>query len=148
MPHQAVKIIPGVDTTRTVALNEAALSSTNLVRLVPDRQGLGIVQKLGGWTNYYSIPFSSTVRALKGWADLNSVNHLAVGSETNLNMLTSGNLKDITPLQYFTSVPADFSTTLGSSIVTVTDADIAASVLDYVIYLTPVSVGGLILQGP
>lgn len=148
MPHNAVKIIPGVDTTRTPALNEAALSSTNLIRLVPDRQGLGLVQKLGGWTSYYQFPFNSPIRHLKGWADLNSTNHLAVGTQNSLNVLTSNSLKDVTPLYYETSIPAVFATTSGSATVTVTDSEIVASVLDFVEYITPVSIGGIVLQGP
>ena len=147
MPHNAVKIIPGVDTTRTIALNEAALSSTNLVRLVPDRQGLGLVQKLGGWQAYYEFPFTSTVRALKGWADLNSDNHLAVGAETSLSVLTDGTLLDITPLSYDTEISPDFSSTSGSNIINVVDPTIQNSTYNYVVYVTPVSVGGLILQG-
>lgn len=148
MPHNAVKIIPGVDTTRTIALNEAALSSTNLVRLVPDRQGLGLVQKLGGWSAYFDFAMTSPVRALKGWMDLNNTNHLAIGCESSLNVLTNGNPLDITPLEFVTNTAPVFSTTSGSNVVTVTDANIVASTLDFVEYITPVSVGGLILQGP
>lgn len=147
MPHNAVKLIPGVDTTRTVALNEAALSSTNLIRLVPDRQGIGLVQKLGGWTNYYPYAFTSPIRALKGWADLNQVNHLAVGTETSLTVLTDGNPANITPLESITSVAPKFSISSGSRTATVTDASIIASVLDCVSYATPVSVGGVVFSG-
>ena len=65
MPHQSLKLIPGVDVNRTAALNEAAISAGDLIRFIPDRQGAGLVQKLGGWTTYAG-PFNSYVRAL--WA--------------------------------------------------------------------------------
>ena len=48
MPHSTLKLIPGVDQNRTLALNESAISTTNLVRFVPDKQNIGLVQKLGG----------------------------------------------------------------------------------------------------
>jgi len=86
MPHASVKITPGVDQNETPALNQTGLSYTNLVRFVPDRNGLGLVQKLGGWTNYpssSSAAQSSIVRSLWAWEDTNSNSWLAVGAETN-----------------------------------------------------------------
>jgi hypothetical protein len=85
---------------------------------------------------------------LKGWADLNANNHLGIGAESSLNVLTNNTLVNITPQTTSTNVAPNFSTTSGSNIVTVIDASITASVLDYVVYETPVSVGGLILTGP
>ena len=62
MPHSSLKLIPGVDTNRTPALNEAAISSGDLIRFIPDKQGLGLVQKLGGWTTYAG-PFPAYIRS-------------------------------------------------------------------------------------
>ena len=81
MPHQSLKLIPGVDQTKTPALNEAAVSESQLVRFVPDRTLGGIVQKLGGWTKYISTQFNSIIRALHAWADTNADSYLAVGAE-------------------------------------------------------------------
>lgn len=147
MAHTTLKLIPGVDVIKTPTLNEAALSSTNLIRFMPDRNNLGLVQKLGGWVAYYNSAYSSSIRALKGWADLNAVNHLAVGAQSSLNVLTSGYNINITPQISVTNTAPNFSTTLGSEIVTVVDSNITASVLDYVNYVTPVSVGGVVLTG-
>jgi hypothetical protein len=86
MPHASVKFLPGVDQNETPALNQTGLSYTNLIRFVPDRNGVGLVQKLGGWTGYPSPSFpsqSSIVRNMWAWADTNSNNWLAIGSETN-----------------------------------------------------------------
>jgi hypothetical protein len=131
-----------------LALNEAAYSSSALIRFLPERNGLGLAQKLGGWVAYYNSVLSSKVRALKGWADFNTINHLAIGAETQLDVLTSNNLVDITPQITVTNSAPNFTTIAGSNAVNVTDAGITASVLDYVNYVTPVSVGGIILTGP
>jgi hypothetical protein len=148
MARSTLKLIPGVDVIKTPVLNEAALSSTNLIRFLPDRNQLGLPQKLGGWVAYYNAPLTSTIRALKGYADLNGVNHLAIGCTSELALLTSGNLQDITPLIYADNIAPNFSTTVGSTTVTVIDPNLTASTLDYVEFITPVSVGGIVLTGP
>jgi len=148
MPHATIKLKPGVETNITFALNEAAYSTSQLIRFLPERNGLGLAQKLGGWVNYYTSAISSAIRALKGWADLNAVNHLGIGAETSLSILTNSNLANITPQTTITNTAPVFATTSGSTTVTVTDSNISASVLDYVNYVTPVAVGGLVLSGP
>lgn len=147
MAHQTLKLIPGVDVIKTPTLNEAALSSTNLIRFMPDRNNLGLPQKMGGWVTYYNSAFSSPIRALKGWADLNAINHLAVGTTTQLDVLTNGNLANITPQISVTNTAPNFSTSTGSNVVTIVDTNITPSILDYVNFVTPVSVGGLVLTG-
>lgn len=148
MPHNTLKLRPGVETTTTLALNEAAYSTSNLIRFLGERNGLGLAQKLGGWVAYYSTSIGSKIRALKGWADLNAKNYLGIGAESSLNILTNNTLTNITPQISTTNTATNFSTTSGSNVITVIDSNITASVLDYVNYVTPVSVGGLILTGP
>lgn len=89
MPHATLKLAPGVDQNRTLVLNEAAISSTQLVRFVPDRQGLGLIQKLGGWTKFFSSTILSTVRALWPWEDTNNNSYLGVGCENRISVITS-----------------------------------------------------------
>jgi hypothetical protein len=89
MPHATLKFLPGVDENRTMALNESSLSYTQLVRFVPDKQGLGLVQKLGGWTRFFPSSVGSTVRALWGWQDTNEETHLALGSENRIAITTA-----------------------------------------------------------
>jgi len=147
MAHSTIKLVPGVETNNTPALNQTAYSSSQLIRFLPERNGLGLAQKLGGWVAYYTSALASKIRALKGWADLNAINHLGIGAESSLNVLTSGNLIDITPQITTTNSTALFSTTAGSNVVDVTDYGVVASTLDQVNYVTPVSVGGIILNG-
>jgi len=72
MPHASLKLIPGVDQNRTPALNEAAISDSNLIRFVPDRNGLGLPQKIGGWTSYLPNPVGYEIKKLWPWADTNN----------------------------------------------------------------------------
>jgi len=148
MPHNMVKLQPGVDTTATLAVNQANYSVSNLIRFIYDRSQLGLAQKLGGWVAYYQSALSSKIRALKGWADLNAINHLGIGAESSLNVLTSGNLINITPQITTTNSGPNFSTTSGSNVVQVVDYGLIGSTLDYVNYVTPVTLGGIVLTGP
>ena len=81
MPHASLKLMPGVDVNKTPALNEAAISQSQLVRFIPDRTLGGLVQKLGGWTKFFSGQIGSIVRCLWAWEDTNSNSYLAVGAD-------------------------------------------------------------------
>lgn len=161
MPHASFKIKPGVDQNETPALNEAGLSTSNLIRFIYDRNGNGLVQKLGGWTKYYSNSFSKVIRAIWPWEDANSVAHLAVGTQNGdddnqaqLSVITNGALKTVTPQTVITNSSTSLagisfvSTTAGSSIVNITDKNVAGiNQYDCVYIATQISVGGLILFG-
>ena len=101
MPHQTLKIVPGVDTNKTPTLNEVAVSYTDLVRFMPDRSGLGLVQKLGGWTRFISGTFSAPIRALKAWSDLEYTKYLAIGGDDDVGAQvfrqSDNSLIDVTP---------------------------------------------------
>jgi hypothetical protein len=154
MPHSSLKLIPGVDQNKTLALNEAAISESQLIRFVPDRTLGGIVQKLGGWTKFFNSTVGSTVRALWAWEDTNSNSYLAVGAEGapaggggTLQVIQSGGATDITPQTAEFNVPVSFSTTAGSNIVTITHNSSNISDYDVVDIRTHVSVGGIVLFG-
>lgn len=155
MPHASLKVKPGIDQNETPALNEAGLSSSDLIRFIPDRNGIGLVQKLGGWTKFFNDTFSTPVRALWGWEDTNSQSHLAIGQEsapiTNesvLSVITNGVQIFITPRSEQTDIAADFDTTSGSAVVKVTDATTVGLIGFNTVYIeTHVSVGGVILFG-
>lgn len=154
MAEASLKVIPGVDQNKTPALNEAALSSCNLVRFMPDRSGYGLVQKLGGWTAYYPTPISTTPRALWAWEDTNAATYLAVGNQAaptslqaSLDIIAAGNLTNITPRTLTTNPTINFTTTAGSSVVTIVDAGISTSNFDTVFISTPVAIDTLILAG-
>lgn len=154
MPHQSLKLLPGVDQNKTPALNEAAVSQSQLVRFIPDRTLGGLIQKLGGWTKFYSNTVGSIVRCLWAWEDTNANSYLGVGAEGvpaggggALTVIQSGGSTDITPQTTTVNVTVDFSTTAGSNAITVTDTGRNADNYDVVDIQTQISVGGLILFG-
>ena len=147
MPHQALKLIAGVDQNKTPTLNEAAISYSNLIRFIPDRNNIGLVQKLGGWTQFFTNPIGSVVRTLLAWEDINANAWLAVGAEASLSVITGGGLKNVTPQTTTANVAVAFTATSGSDLITVTAAGSALDQYDTVDIQTQVSVGGLVLFG-
>jgi hypothetical protein len=155
MPHASVKLKPGVDVTETPALNEAGISESNLIRFIADRNGIGLVQKLGGWVKYYPSQMAAKVRALWAWSDTNANSHLAVGTElvsgqvySNLSVITDGTLDPITPTFAEDNVTPAVSSTAGSTIFTITDTTITGIGVDDAVYIqTQISIGGVILFG-
>ena len=167
MPHATVKLNPGVDQNETPALNETGFSSTNLIRFVFDRNGVGLIQKLGGWTRFYPSPMAYVVREMWAFEDTIGLAHLAVGTgawvSPNRSQMLMINQQpntsrlstlDITPTSTISNQVVDpalaFSATtiMGSSIVVITDnVNTGITGFDSVYIPTPVAVGGLILFG-
>jgi hypothetical protein len=122
MPSTAITLVPGVNTTKTLSKNEAGISLSDQIRF---REGL--VEKLGGWTSYYSGTFANPPRALWAWRDFQNSVFLAVGTSNQLAAITSGVLRDITPrvltsnlTNCFTGVSSDPVNII--SVLSVTDA--------------------------
>ena len=148
MPHAQVKLSPGIDQNETPALNQAGISSSQLIRFIPDRNGLGLVQKLGGWAKFYATAISTPVRAIWAWDDTNSVIHLAYGSTNNLSVITNNVSQNITPTYTTDNVTPYFNTVLASSTVAIQDTVTTGITSACSVYIqTHVSVGGLILFG-
>ena len=147
MPHASLKLIPGVDQVKTPALNEAALTYSQLIRFLPDRSGMGLPQKLGGWVKYYPNTISTPVRNLKAWEDLNQNLYLAVGAEGSLSAISNGVNKVLTPATNTDNVPEIITTTAGSTLVVVTDSGNNTNIYSYVYINTPISIGGIVLSG-
>jgi len=143
VPFGGVTLIPGVNVERTPTLNQAGVSQSQLIRY---RDGL--IQKIGGWVNFYPLALAGVPRDLHAWEDLNQVSRLAVGTTRQLGVIRGGVLTDITPQVFVSDFAPNFSTTVGSPSVLVTDPNInTVTTFDSVFYNTPVSVGGIILSG-
>jgi hypothetical protein len=143
MAFGSVTLEPGVNVERTPMVLRAGYSSSSLIRFLN-----GLAQKLGGWLLFYPFSLPGTPRDLHAWEDLNQAKHLAIGTTTTLQVLTSGTLVDITPQTFASSFAPNFSTTAGSPIVQVVDPNIAnVTVLDSIFFEVPVSQGGLVLDG-
>lgn len=143
MPYGEVTLIPGVNVERTPTLLQTGFSQSQLIRFKDS-----LAQKLGGWQKFYSLAVAGKPRDLHAWQDLNSTSHLAVGTTTQLDVITSGALKDITPQTLTTNPAPNFSTTASSPTVTITDPGISnVTVFDSVLFNVPIAVDGLVLSG-
>ena len=148
MPHATMRLVPGVDQNRTPTLNEAAISSCNLIRFQPDRQGVALPQKLGGWLKYYSTAVSGVPKAMWAWQDAYAQPYLSIGTTTGLYSLNSaGSLSNISAQQYIVDKPVSVTTVAGSATVKITDTSSNVQSGDTVFIKTQISVGGLVLFG-
>ena len=132
---------PGVNLQSSPTLNKTQWAKTQAVRFYA-----GLLQKLGGWSHYCATPVIGTCRALLGWADLNGNPYVATGTEQRLQVISGGAVTDITPVLPLNNTP-NFSTTMGSNVVTIIDTYAPPIAGDWVNIVTPVSVGGLVISG-
>jgi hypothetical protein len=156
MPHATLKVAPGVDTNKTPALNEVAVSYADLVRFMPDRTNLGLVQKIGGWVRYVDGGFSDVIRCLKAWSDLNATKYLAIGGEGDVGAQVfrpeDSALIDVTPRAMSDDVTPNgttkgLKTASGSNAVTFYANNIPNS-FSYVYFPTRIALGNVVLYGP
>jgi hypothetical protein len=156
MPHASLKLVPGVDSQETPALNEnSGISQTQLIRFMPDRNGLGLVQKIGGWQKFNALPSPAIVRALWAWEDLNLNAHLAVGTQTivsagaaQLAVITNGSIDNITPTTLEDDISPVFQSFTGNPSIEITDTTTTGITNFNSVYIaTQVSIGGIVLFG-
>lgn len=165
MPHSSLKLLPGVDQNKTPTLNEAAISTSQLIRFIPDRTLGGLVQQVGGWTRYpvgdSSSSMRSIVRALCAWEDTNNNSFLGIGAQgvalgggwslQNIKKTSDGSFSapdDISPaILTVNNATVTASTTIGSNSVLITDTGRGITGNDVVWIKNPISVGGIILFG-
>lgn len=155
MATASLKLRPGVDTNASPVLNEAGISSCNLIRLWRDRTGIASIQKLGGWSKFYSSKIPSIARQVWPWQDQNHKQHLGIGCSTSgtagvgapLLVLTSGSLTNITPLVRQDNVAPLVTTTTTSNTVFIDDAGSNINNYTAVFVTTHIAVGGIIVFG-
>jgi hypothetical protein len=158
VPHASFKLAPGgVNSQETQAQNEnGGIFQSQLIRFFYDAGGWNLVAKLGGWTQWVPTVFSSIIRALWAWEDLNDNSWLAVGTQTNaatgyaqLAAITNGMLTDITPHYTIANEGnSQFAVTSGSNLITITDITVTGLTnYDTVFITTQVSIGGVVLFG-
>lgn len=142
MPMASVKLKPGVNTQLTPSLNEAGVTQSQLIRYKD-----ALIQKIGGWSQYYPIAIGSTIKDIHAWQGVGATKFLGVAATQSLSVINSGSLSDITPQTRTSDFSPAFSVSSGSNRVTVVDAGSSVSVFDTVFFNTPVNVGGVLLQG-
>lgn len=138
-----VRLVPGVQLEATPTLNKAGVSSGNLIRW---RNGL--VEKIGGWIRFYQFVIGSIPRDLHAWQDINGIDHLGIGADASLSVITSGSLVPITPQTTTTNTPPFFTATSGSNVIQIQDSNITNPTINNSVFIAvPVSVGGQVIQG-
>lgn len=147
MAFSSVILRPGVVVEATPTLNTAGYSASSL-----GRYRAGLFEKLGGWLSYYLLTIGIP-RALLAWQDFSGTKRLATAATTAINVITGNTLatrtaQNITPQTLITDFAPNFTTTINTTTVTVDDSNIAnVTTLDSIEFLTPISVGGIILSG-
>lgn len=142
MPMASVILRPSVNTQLTPSLNEAGISESQLIRSKDQ-----LVEKLGGWNQYYPITIGSTIHDLHAWQGLQGRKYLSVAASTLLAVIESGNLSVVSPQTRESSFAPNFSVSSGSNVITVVDAGSSLTTFDAVFFNTPVSVGTTFLSG-
>tara|TARA_R100000742_G_C4277744_1_gene99887 strand:+ start:453 stop:2306 length:1854 start_codon:yes stop_codon:yes gene_type:complete len=142
MPIQAVKLRPGINRENTRYTNEGGYYDGDKIRF---RQGTP--EKIGGWTRISSATFSGVCRSLHNWVTLGGQNLIGVGTHLKFYIVNVGTYNDITPLRATVSLTNPFTTSSGSTTVTVTDANGGYKNGDYVTFSNASAVGGLTIDG-
>jgi hypothetical protein len=145
MPLTSVQLKPGVNTMMTLAQNEAGISLSNLVRYQQ-----GMIQKYGGWSQYYPVAIGSTIKELWGWEGLTGNMYLGVGATQSLSVIFSGANVNITPQTRTSNNTPSLSISTAAGVqntVTVVDPNSSAGTLTSIYFNTPIAVGNLLING-
>ena len=137
-----LQIKPGVNQENTRYTNENGWWVCDKVRF---RQGTP--ESIGGWVRLSDETYVGTARALHVWQSLNGQRFVGVGTSTKYYIENGGTYYDVTPVRATATLTNPFSTTSGSSVVTVTDTAHGAIDGDYVTFSGATAVGGLDLNG-
>jgi hypothetical protein len=134
---------PGIVKTESDRVEEGRWTDTQWMRFVNGRP-----QKMGGWEKQTTAIASGTLRTLHAWRDLQSIEYMAGGTYRKLYVYERDwTQHDITPLDASGTLTDPFSTTDGSSIVTVAHAAHGRGTGDIVNYSGASAVGGLTIDG-
>jgi hypothetical protein len=142
VPLQKLQLRPGVNREGTTLANEGGWFECDKIRFRS-----GYPQKLGGWQPISSNTYLGVARTLWNWVTLRGYNLLGVGTNLKYYIESGGVYNDITPIRATETLTNPFTTTIGSTTVTVTDVANGAIDGDYVTFSGASAVGGLTLNG-
>lgn len=113
----------------------------------------GLAEKIKGWaaqtlTGSNGGVYIGTARAVFDWASLDTQEWIAIGTECKLYLVNDDTLYDITPLRATTNTNNAFTTVNGQHNINVTDVNHRAATGDHITVLGPVTVGGIVINGP
>lgn len=128
MPLQRLQFRPGANREATTYANEGGWYETEKVRFRS-----GYPEKIGGWIRLSINSFLGVARTLFNWVALDTTNLLGIGTHLKYYVERGGVYNDITPLRATVVIAANaFTTTIGSTTVTVNDAAGGFFVNDFV----------------
>ena len=127
MPLQLLQFRPGINREGTTLANEGGWYECDKVRFRS-----GYPQKLGGWQPLSTSTYQGVARSLINWVTLKGYNLLGMGTNLKYYVESGGTYNDITPIRATVVLTNPFTTTSGSTTVTVTDADHGAVSNDFV----------------
>ena len=142
MPFQKLQFKPGINRDQTNYSNEGGWYECDKIRFRS-----GYPEKIGGWVKATPKFMLGVCRQLFGWITSYNDNFLACGTNKKVYIEVAGNFFDITPLRpanpTFTTPTTNncFSTTSGSSVITVTITGSGAAEGNYVSFTGANSIG-------
>jgi hypothetical protein len=114
MPLVKFEPKPGVVKTDTPLANEGGYSDGNRVRFWQGR-----AEPIGGWALNTVSTFQGIARGIHSWTTLEGKPVFSFGTNSHLYGSIGGNLRDITPPLFETTLEDIFTTVSGSAVVTV-----------------------------
>jgi hypothetical protein len=144
MPFQKLQFKPGVNRDQTNYTNEGGWNECDKIRFRS-----GFPEKIGGWVKATPEFMLGVCRQLFGWITSYADNFLACGTNKKVYIEVGGYFYDITPLRAtdptFSTPTTDncFSTTSGSSIVTVNITGSVAAAGNYVSFTGANAIGSI-----
>ncbi len=143
MPFKRVVFNPGLNREVTSYAGENGYYDGDKVRF-----RYGLPEKIGGWislSNYLGVTgsFLGTARSMWNWANIAGYNLLGIGTNLKYYVENGGVYYDITPLRATATLTNPFTTTSGSTTLTVSHATHGATTGDYVTFSGATAVGGI-----
>ena len=146
MPFAEITLAPGVNVETSPADNPAGVQESNFIRWRAN-----LPEKRGGCTLYIGEQISGVPCDLKPWSSFQGNSLLAIATDQLIKVYNSADLSLIDISPRYVDVPATqpfFTTVSGSSEVEISDPlSPDLTTYDSVQFKTPVSIGGLILNG-
>jgi len=144
MPLQKLQFRPGVNREGTTLANEGGWYDGDKIRFRS-----GQVEKIGGWVLdggkvNTGGDLVGAARSLWNWVALNGYNYVSVGTNQKFYIQTTqgASFYDITPIRYISPAGATtFASSLGTNVITVTDATHGAQTDDWVTFTDVDSTG-------
>ena len=142
MALKKLALKPGINRENTRYTTEGGWYECDKIRF---RQGNP--EAIGGWQRFSTNTYLGTCRSLWNWVTIGALNLIGLGTNLKFYIVKGGEYFDITPIRATSTINNNpFSTTNGSTLVTVTDTAHGSATDDFVTFSGATAVGGLDLN--